>query len=108
MDDDLISRRTAVDTLIEYFAFKINKDRRIEVKIPKESTIKEALNQVPSVPQWIPCDDSLPVKVGSYLVCSEHETVFTAFWLGDHWGTPGVVAWAPLPKPYVSGGNGSR
>lgn len=49
---------------------------------------------------WIPCDDSLPVKVGSYLACSERGTVFTVLWLGNHWGTDGVIAWAELPEPY--------
>ena len=61
--------------------------------------IREALNDVTTF-HWTPVEDAHPIKSGPYLACSERGTVFTVFWLGNRWGTEGVIAWAEQPKPY--------
>lgn len=54
---------------------------------------------------WTPVTDALPIKSGVYLVCNAHGTVFTAMYLGSHWGTDGVIAWMETPEPYKEDDN---
>lgn len=55
--------------------------------------------------KWTPVTDALPIKSGVYLVCNKNGTVFTAMYLGSHWGTDGVIAWMETPEPYKEGDN---
>lgn len=64
-------------------------------------------------PQWISCAERLPVRDGSYLICTDRGTVFTSHFyraktfLDGHtrkasWSKRGVTSvthWMPLPQP---------
>lgn len=55
--------------------------------------------------KWTPVTDALPIKSEVYLVCNKNGTVFTAMYLGSHWGADGVIAWMETPEPYKEGDN---
>ena len=76
-----------------------------------ESTIKayEAIANAPTidaVPHWITCEERLPEEYNPYLVCEEDGECIV-HWLEDaDWArrmikNDGIVAWMPLPDPYV-------
>ena len=115
--NDTISRQAAIDSLVRFFAFYKNEDGRIAFKMPKESAIKEAIAQVPSAQQWIPCSERKPPdEINPHTMdyklyaCSCNFGVskdVRAYKYGDghFWNGPGtvdeyVVAWMPMPEPY--------
>ena len=104
--DDMISRQAALDALDEI--------RHVLDKKEKELTI------LPSAqPGWVPTSERLPkpneyennVRT-YYLVQNEYGDMMVCSWHGDFWlqmyrNTPveeQVVAWMPLPTPYLEGG----
>lgn len=55
---------------------------------------------------WIPCSERLPENNGWYLVTNELGVVQQQDWCALHWGKlrdDAVLAWQPLPQPYVKG-----
>lgn len=90
------------------------------------SALKALINMQPTIepePHWIPCSERLPDKEGRYLVWAvmsfvpdyvdepntyQGTTIASYFkrlrpfkWFGDH--VEQVIAWMPLPKPYMRG-----
>lgn len=76
----------------------------------------DLLDEMPTVerPQWIPCSERLPEKVGNYLVSDIYGNVYSSYFdylkekkcfvydddLFDLTEDDTVVAWKPLPEPY--------
>ena len=52
---------------------------------------------------WIPCDERMPDKIGTYLVTVKHFGVTFASFTGPkdnlHFNA-NVIAWRPIPRPY--------
>ena len=89
--------------------------------VEREQNKGDALSEIEKLPpvthaekvgKWIPVSERLPEKCGYYLVsavgCSVVESFYDGkkFWYErpDHWLTT-VLAWMPLPEPYVSDTN---
>ena len=92
------------------------------VQVVDVGDIKDAPTVEPE-PHWIPCSERLPDKEGRYLVWAvmsfvpdhvdepntyQGTTIASYFerltpfkWFGDH--VEQVIAWMPLPKPYMEG-----
>ena len=96
--DDLINRQGAIDAICndcEYF---------------KNEEVINAINNLPSTQQWIPCSKILPNKDGNYIVTLSYTDGFKFsfvdidnFSVYEHqWNTYGseVIAWMPIPEPY--------
>lgn len=99
---DVISRQAAIDEvnrLAEFFWEKWHE------YAPSTIAVTDALKEIPSAQQWIPCSERLPEKgvivlaqaANGYMTTNKrvdfdnHETWFRA---GNY------VAWMPLPEPY--------
>lgn len=68
--------------------------------------------------QWIPCSERLPEGYGKYITCSKTGIISILIW-SKGWNccfdTKGeivrkyeikdIIAWQPLPEPYVEGEN---
>ena len=66
-----------------------------------EGQATEALCDLPSAQQWIPCSERLPDQNGKYLVVGRQKAINILKFDGGRWyGKWGVVAWMPLPSPY--------
>lgn len=74
------------------------------------------INNQPKIGEWIPCSVKLPPQpkenpifdnkpLELYIVDCGGDYPFRAFWNGDFftdgWSKIDVVAWQPLPTPYV-------
>lgn len=72
-------------------------------------TVKDIIDEQPTVRQWIPVSERLPEYDGMYLACFDDEFVTAVMYITDRhgaqdwelWADSGeVVAWMPLPEPY--------
>ena len=89
MKDDLISRQAAIEAMC-----------CLNDSIC-EGQATEALCDLPSAQQWIPCSERLPDQNGKYLVVGRQKAINILKFDGGRWyGKWGVVAWLPLPSPY--------
>lgn len=97
-------------------------------KLSRNCFINKVINFIdeqPKVSEWIPCSERLPEKAGKYLVTiieggsvhtsvrrfnpkpkhpEQNEPIFTKhfpYYSGWERATKGVVAWKPLPEPYI-------
>lgn len=105
IDDDMITKRQAIDAL----------DKRFD-NIPMEQTaeilmLRKDLRELPTVQhgqKWIPVSELLPDEDGFYLVTVNyggvawvHESYFMQCnSRGVHWDYPDVIAWMPMPEHY--------
>lgn len=106
IDDDMITKRQAIDAL----------DKRFD-NIPMEQTaeilmLRKDLRELPTVwhgrQQWIPVIELLPEEDGFYLVTVNyggaawvHESYFMQCnSRGVHWDYSDVTAWMPMPEHY--------
>jgi hypothetical protein len=79
--------------------------------------ITEQVKKLPKyeeIPQWIPCSERLPEKVGNYLVSDIYGNVYSSYFdylkgkkcfiYDDDWDEltedDTAIAWKPLPEPY--------
>ena len=110
-ESNLIYRRDAIDAIKSMMTnLKYGKSER--------EALYDAQNlmcHIPSVQQWIPCDERLPMQTGEYLVTVHYRNwgyfvdVFgytpTVYGWYDPDNTdfdwsPYVIAWMPLPDPW--------
>ena len=114
MKDDMISRQAAIDAITQYLG-RIKRDFN-----QWEGTARIILDHVPSSqPGWIPCSRELPKPneedgngfYKAYLV-QDGRWMDVARWDGKYWIAWGystvllnVVAWMPLPAPYIPEGD---
>ena len=101
---DLIDRQaaiaTAVTAAIKWHAFA-NPQYSIAY------CIGEAIRELPSAQQWIPCSERLPEADGLYLVVErgigwngvKFNACASALFSQGEWRANNVVAWMPLPEP---------
>ena len=104
------------DSLLQWFTDADNEEYSY-------GEIKVAIQEEPTVPQWIPVTERTPTEDGEYITTVENgEGMFTTSldWRQDwkEWGflsyygesdepawrrVTNVVAWMPLPEPYKEG-----
>lgn len=99
---------------ILYKDWSFSKPIHISDKEQIETTLKQAIEKLPSAQQWIPCSERLPERPKNYpnceirrcyyLVSLESGCVKTLGYEFDRneWqitGSP-VIAWRPLPEPF--------
>lgn len=96
---DLISRQNAIEAIMRHTGMTPI------AKLEAETTIC----RVPSAePQWIPCEERLPIKDEPVFVYLFGDSPYLAWWNGRDWDTEDFtvdrseepIAWLPLPKPY--------
>lgn len=85
---------------------------RYLAQMDERTKLKHMIADAPTVEpqQWIPCTERLPEKHTHVLVYSKTSGVCIDFInnVGNWYGTPRVLAWIPLPKPWEGGDpNGS-
>ena len=96
--DDLISRQAAIDEVNRLAKFFWEKWHEYA---PSTIAVTEALKEIPSAQQWVPCSERLPDQNGKYLVVGRQKAINILKFDGGRWyGKWGVVAWMPLPSPY--------
>ena len=101
--DDLISRQAAIDEvnrLAEFFWEKWHEHA------PSTIAVTDALKEIPSAQQWIPCDEGLPEELALVLVSDGRKTriAYRKGFLWYHESCLGdIEAWMPLPEPYRGG-----
>ena len=55
--------------------------------------------------EWIPVSKRLPEKKGYFLTSTIFNDVYCDFWNGEEFErTEMILAWMPLPEPYIRGG----
>lgn len=75
-------------------------------------TMVEYAPTIDAVPRWIPCEERLPENSNTVLITKKSvfgndNVVCFGWYTGDnHWAIinykePNVIAWMPLPDPYV-------
>lgn len=100
---DVISRQAAIDEvnrLAEFFWEKWHE------YAPSTIAVTDALKEIPSAQQWIPCSERMPEQNGKYLVVGRQKAINILKFDGGRWyGKWGVVAWMPLPEPYKEDAN---
>ena len=104
--NDLISRQDAIDALNKKRIETMEKGQ--DVNLIWECL--DAVNQVPSSQQWIPCSERLPNDDGNYIVTLSYTEGFKFsfvdidnFSVYEHqWDVYGsdVIAWMPLPQSW--------
>ena len=98
--DDLISRKSVIDAL-SYCQTYLFDSRDHDKKISLEDA-EYTIERLPSAQQWIPCSERLPDKNGKYLVVGRQKAINILKFDGGRWyGKWGVVAWMPMPEPYM-------
>lgn len=94
-DNEMVRLRDVVETLI--------------YMTDEDSDGVEEVMQLPTIelPTWIPCKSDVPIKaLEPVLVCNSKGQMTIACRMHDgKWGTQAnigeVVAWMPLPKPWI-------
>ena len=115
MQDELISKKAAIDALDEYFG-RIAKLKRRGLNNGEKAIsldVVGAIKSLPTIqpePHWILCSERLPKEEGFYLVTLEDkcgaETTIRFFRIenGERqwslWGNENITAWMPKPEPY--------
>jgi hypothetical protein len=116
MKDDTISKKAAIDALIDEYHGMISDE---SMKIYQ---IINWLSELPPAQQWIPCSERLPEVDRSVLVqlsddfydpiqvmtldiskCEGASFCWRTQEMGINFDMDDVVAWMPLPKPYEGG-----
>lgn len=97
--NDLINRQDAIE--------RIERDAYRHTYLDQ---IIDVIKEVPSAPHWIPCSERLP-EDGFYLVTNKwHHIDLLNYQQNRGWrhgnmqdteGRPSVIAWMPLPEPYM-------
>lgn len=105
---DLIERSVA------YAAIGFERCNKDCASCPTKCTWFYTINNIPTVNQWISCNDRLPDKTGYYLVCdstAEFDNIrgrqdVSKFVIGRHGGhwygairRESITHWMPLPEP---------
>lgn len=105
--DDLISRSALLGAMDKRYKEKEGNvlDNLAEGFVQMEKLIKEQ-PIVQANDGWIPCSERLPEEKGTYLVTIKHFGITFARFSGMkdnlHFDS-NVIAWQPLPQPYVKG-----
>ena len=97
--DDLISRQAAIDALAEWH----------------DAAITNRLNNLPSAQRWISCEERLPEESGRYLISvldgvgrrttvAPYQPRYKAWTMTGRMAYWKVIAWMPLPAPYIPEG----
>ena len=120
MKDDTISRQAAIDALADYIH---NVDRVYSTgKLTHDDCMDAAhsvLDELPSAQQWIPCSERLPEDEEEVIVSVRDDSGDNTlnysssgwyacagdFWVVDNEANERVVAWMPLPAPYIPEGD---
>ena len=100
--DDLIRKQDAIDTIIKKPAWHGS-----EGSFYHADDIRDAINNLPSAQQWIPCDKRLPDD-GTYLCCEREGFCYVDSFKDGNWLLNDItnakcIAWMPLPEPYKGG-----
>lgn len=121
---DLISRQVAVELAMKYCP---DDDGTVQC----DGDIRGLLDELENLPsaqpeqRWIPCSERLPEENGQYLITVkyEHEEGYNDIyaehgdWSDGKWDmfcfghcgkVESIIAWMPLPEPYVEGGADMR
>ena len=111
--NDLISRQDAVSRIADLLMLELQGKR-----IPTWDEVHNAMQDLPSANQWIPCSERLPEEEkNEYWICTDSEYQCSCRWTNDnpfwhgkttdwHWNIfdipqySKVVAWMPLPQPW--------
>ena len=112
---DLISRQATIDALYDWSEHSMTDAEAWH--------IKQVIGDIKSLPsaqpeqRWIPCSERLPEPKETenliakyYLVQNEYGDMMVARWDGNGWEQmyqheyleDDVIAWMPLPKPYMA------
>ena len=98
---------TSLDEVINRLQYKAD---NIKAKL-EPSYFTECIDYLKSLPRcddgWIPCSERLPDKEGTYLVTLKSFKTITFADFKDvkhnpHFNANKVIAWQPLPQPYVN------
>ena len=111
-NDDFISRKRAIDELMEDF-------KRIPTNAIRAKTVIEHLPYAQPEQRWIPVTERLPDEVEkTYWVCTDAGHQCECRWTNDMYGLGAnewskwgwhvmdkpqyskIIAWMPLPEPY--------
>ena len=115
--DDLISRQAAIDALwkaLYDYEDKIEKQFLESEELNTDDWFRhrtfvqnmsgidlQAIINLPSAQQWIPCSERLPERNGYYLVTGRQGAVNKRLYQDGYWyGNWAIIAWMPLPEPW--------
>ena len=111
--NDLISRQLAIDALVKAIREDPYYDSNERINGLGVYDVRVIINDLPSAQpeqRWIPCSKRLPENRRYVLVTYQHEYGLIDHgitWYGEaekKWDTSrNVVAWMPLPEPYLGG-----
>ena len=107
--DDTISRAAVLDEIHKYME---ERDYTI-------GTLYDNICEMPSAQQWIPCSERLPEDEEEVIVSVRDDSGDNTlnysssgwyacagdFWVVDNEANERVVAWMPLPAPYIPEGD---
>ena len=99
----LISRPAVISLFERKFA-SFNKVQKQVVQDTFDELLTqiESLSYVNSPAEWTPISIDCPKTDGYYLTTSMYGGVYSDYWSTDHFDrTETVIAWMPLPVPYV-------
>lgn len=102
--NDLINRKEAVEAIKNEMLSWLDGDSH------DYRNVVDAIMDLPSAQQWIPCSERLPKKTGLYYVTIRDEdgTEYTScmcYYINlARWEVDvNVIAWLPEPEPYKEG-----
>ena len=113
---DLISRQAAIDALAKFVPYAIC-DESTESYTNGLTDAYNLICQLPSTQpeRWIPCSERLPEGIGQVIIQTNGDAIHEVFYKGKndyghevwmrldggiYWDDE-VIAWMPLPEPYV-------
>ena len=105
--NDLIDRQDAIEAIRERHARKkdsIHDIKRIGYTVGMLEAI-DAIEEVPTASQWIPCDERMPKGEQMVIACTEEGFIVISLYTDENLFEDvreTVVAWMPLPTPYES------
>ena len=98
---DVISRQAAIDEVNRLAKFFWEKWHEYA---PSTIAVTDALKEIPSAQQWIPCDERLPEEDGVYIVTTSKGQVqlhvFNTKGNSKEYWMRCNKAWMPLPEPF--------
>lgn len=93
---------------VQRVGFDVNKEELTKALLYDRGQYEKGYEDGLNASKWVPCSERLPEDYTECLICDDIGRVYESKYYRSAWliknGTSVVVAWMPLPKPYIPEG----